>query len=282
MEKKIDLHVHTKASDGIYTPIEMIDYAIANGISALAITDHDTVSGLKEAVQYADKIGFDLIPGIELGIDYPSGSFHLLGLYVDYNNANLIEITEKLKRSRLIRIKKMVASLNEYGMDISLDEVEHEASGSAAGKPHIARVMIRKGYAEGIKDVFKNYLMKGKPGFVERERITLNDAVAAIKNAGGIPVVAHPISLNIKNTAKFEEKLDELIAKGIEGVEVYSSMHSMSEVSEFLKIADKKNILISGGSDFHGDKSKQIGVYTDGNFIPSEILEVIKRYRNKS
>ncbi|MBN2403014.1 MAG: PHP domain-containing protein [Spirochaetes bacterium] len=278
MIKKIDLHVHTKASDGIYTPKEIIDYAIANGISSLAITDHDTVDGLAEAMDYANKIGFELIPGVEFGLEYKAGSFHLLGLYVDYGNPALIEATEFLKKSRMIRLVKMVELLNNEGYNISLKEVEQEAMGAAVGKPHIARIMIRRGYAEDMAYVFKNFMIKGKPGHVKRDRIFLNEAVSVIKNSGGIPIIAHPISLNAKSFDDFEDKLDEFILGGVQGIEVYSSMHTMNDVAEFLRIADKKNILISGGSDFHGDKGKRIGVYTDGNFIPDYILDDIKNF----
>lgn len=123
-------------------------------------------------------------------------------------------------------------------------------------------------------------MKKGKPGYVKRDRISLNEAVSIIKNSGGIPIIAHPISLNIKSFDAFEEKLDEFLLSGVLGIEVYSSMHTMNDVPEFLRIAKKKNILISGGSDFHGDKGKEIGVYTDGNFIPCHILDDIKKYIN--
>jgi 3',5'-nucleoside bisphosphate phosphatase len=282
MIKKIDLHVHTRASDGIYTPREIIDYAIKNNIFSLAITDHDTVGGLPEAMEYAGKIGFDLIPGIEFGLDYPAGSFHLVGLFVDYRNPVLIKATEMLKKSRMTRVVKIIELLKCEGCNICLEEIEEEAMGAAIGKPHIARIMIKKGFARDITYIFKHYMIKGKPGYVERDRISLEEAVSVINDAGGIPVIAHPVSLNIQLFDKFEYKLDEFIEKGILGIEAYSSMHSMDDVSGFLKIADKKHILISGGSDFHGDKGKKIGVYTDGKFIPDHILDDIKKYiKNK-
>jgi 3',5'-nucleoside bisphosphate phosphatase len=280
MNRKIDLHVHTKASDGIYTPKEIIDYAISNGITSLAITDHDTVGGLPEAMEYAKKIGFDLVPGIEFGLDYNAGSFHLIGLFVDFNNSTLIQVTERLKKSRMIRVVKMVELLKCEGCNIRLEEIEEEAMGAAVGKPHIARLMIKKGYAENMNYVFKNFMVKGKPGYVKRDRISLIEAVMVIKNSGGIPLIAHPISLNAKSFDAFEKKLDEFIQSGVQGIEVYSSMHTMNDVPEFLRIAKKKNILISGGSDFHGDKGKEIGVYTDGNFIPCHLLDDIRKYMN--
>jgi predicted metal-dependent phosphoesterase TrpH len=280
MNKKIDLHVHTKASDGIYTPKEIIDYAISNGITSLAITDHDTVGGLPEAMEYAKETGFDLIPGIEFGLEYNAGSFHLIGLFVNFYNSTLLNATERLKKSRMIRLIRMVELLKEEGYNIPLEEVEEEAMGAAVGKPHIARVMIKKGYAGDMNYIFKNFMIKGKPGYVKRDRISLNEAVSIIKNSGGIPIIAHPISLNAKSFKAFEIKLDEFLLSGVLGIEVYSSMHTMTEVPEFLRIAKKKNILISGGSDFHGDKGKEIGVYTDHNLIPCNILDDIREYMN--
>jgi len=282
MNKKIDLHVHTRASDGTYSPKEIIDYAIKNNISSLAITDHDTVAGLPEAMEYARKIGFDLVPGIEFGLDYNTGSFHLIGLFVDYCNSALIEATERLKKSRMIRVVKMIELLKCEGCNICIEEIEEEAMGAAVGKPHIARIMIKKGYAKDMTFIFKNFMIKGKPGYVKRDRISLNEAVTVIKDSGGIPIIAHPVSLNIKLFNAFEDKLDEFIKSGILGIEVYSSMHTMNDVFEFLRIANNKNILISGGSDFHGDKGKEIGIYTDGKFIPDHILEDIRKYRNRA
>ncbi len=279
MEKKIDLHVHTKASDGTYTPRAIVEYAVKRNISSLAVCDHDTVAGVPEAMDYANGIGFDLIPGVEFSIDYHGGSFHLLGLLIDHKNKALLEITGELKESRIVRIKKIVAALKKDGYNIPLREVENEAMGAAVGKPHVARVMIRMGYAEDMTCVFKNFMCYGKPGYVKRDRISLDQAVSVIKNADGVPVIAHPISLNFRSFDDFEEQLNSYIVAGVAGIEAYSSMHSLSDVSEFIRIANKKNILVTGGSDFHGDKGKEIGIYTDGNFIPAGILDDLRRFK---
>jgi 3',5'-nucleoside bisphosphate phosphatase len=142
--------------------------------------------------------------------------------------------------------------------------------------------MVKKGYAPDLSYVFKNFMTKGKPGHAKRERISLKEAVIAIKNAGGTPIIAHPISLNFKSFDEFEKLLKEFVQTGVEGLEVYSSMHTMDDVAAFLKIANKNNMLISGGSDFHEEGSKQIGVYMDGNFIPADLLETLRQFRNKN
>lgn len=282
MIKKIDLHTHTNASDGIYSPEELIDYAISQGIGAMAITDHDTVSGLPEAMKYAKRIGFELIPGIEFSIEYSGGSLHLVGLYIDYNNALLIEKAEWLKEHRMTRAVRIIEDLRKYNIDIPLKRLEKETKGGAIGKPHIARIMIEMKYGKDTKEIFKNFMCKGKPGYIEKDRISLEEAIFVIKQSRGIPVVAHPISMNLKIFDRYEKKVDEMIQLGIEGLEVYSSMHTEDDVSEFLKIAQKRNLLVTGGSDFHGDKSKVIGAYIPDKNIPVEILYKVKEYRDKT
>ncbi|MBN2041306.1 MAG: PHP domain-containing protein [Spirochaetes bacterium] len=278
MQKKIDLHVHSKASDGLYSPSELIDYAISRNISVLGLCDHDTVAGVPEAVKYAGKKNMELIPGVEFSLNCSGGSFHLVGLFIDHQNKRMLEITEKLKESRMGRVEKMVESLVSDGYEISLEDIINEAKGAALGKPHIARILVRKGYAKDMFIVFKTFMCHGKPGYVKRERISFEEAVSVIKESGGISILAHPISLNLKTFKKYESFIDDLKERGLDGIEAYSSMHSMKEVSEFLRIADKFNMIVSGGSDFHGDKGKVLGVYTDGNYIPAQILENIKSY----
>ncbi len=278
--KKIDLHTHTNISDGIYSPEELIDIAIEKDLIALAITDHDTIGGIERATVYAREKDIKFIPGVEFSLGYSGGSFHLLGLYIDHNNLRLKEILLKLQNARIDRARKIVAELSKHGIDISYDDVEEEIESGAIGKPHIARILIKKGYAKDIPDVFKNYLMKGKPGYVEKENISVEEATDVIYDAGGIPIIAHPASLRYTSIEKFEEMVIKLIDIGIIGIEVYSSMHTMEEVFDFYKIARKYNLLISGGSDYHGDKKKvEIGTYLEGKYIPIEVFDEIESYR---
>jgi predicted metal-dependent phosphoesterase TrpH len=214
----IDLHCHTTASDGIKTPTELIDYAIAEDIKVLAITDHDTISGLKEGVDYALKMEFTLIPGIEFSIDYKGGSFHLVGLCVDYNYTPLLEKTAYLHTVRDNRVFRIIDDLKIHGIAIPIEDVLHESTGGAIGRPHVARALVKHGYANSINEIFKKYLVKGKPGYVKKERIKLEDAVSLIKGAGGISIVAHPVSLNCKDILDFENTIKGFIDKGVEGI----------------------------------------------------------------
>lgn len=275
--KLIDLHCHTTASDGIKTPSVLIDYAVSSNVGVLAITDHDTVSGLKEAVLYASGKDFVLIPGIEFSIDYQGGSFHLVGLYVDYNYSPLITKTVHLQEVRDKRAYKIVEDLERHGIEISVEDVMRESEGGALGRPHVARALVKNGYANNISEVFKKYLVKGKPGYIKKEKISLEDAVELIRGAGGISIIAHPVSLNYRSMEEFEAILRRFREQGVDGLEVYSSMHKPSEVSEFLVLAKRYDFIVSGGSDYHGDKDEKIGFYSPSRPIPYDIYERIRR-----
>ncbi len=276
MEERIDLHTHTTASDGIYSPTGLIDLARRYGLRSLAITDHDTVGGLDEAVRYAGQTGFELIPGIEFSVDYEGGSFHLVGLYIDYRNPRLIEVTEHLKERRSTRIGRIIEDLAKHDIVIPLDEVLAEAGGESMGRPHVARVLVRHGFAEDMNDVFRRFMVRGRPGYIRKEKITIDEAVSLIHESGGVAVIAHPISLNFGSFQNFIPIIENMIRSGIEGIEVYASMHSDAEVSEFLEIARRYDLLVSGGSDFHGDKDEQIGQYHPDKNIPVDILDAIR------
>lgn len=275
--KKIDLHCHTTASDGIKTPSELIDFAAENGVSVLAITDHDTINGLEEAINYAEGRDFHLIPGIEFSIAYQGGSFHLVGLYVDHRFSPIIEKTRHLQEVRDNRIYRIIEDLASRGVRIPVEEVRNESNGGAMGRPHVARVLVKHGYANTINEVFRNYLVKGKPGYVPKERIPLDEAISLIKGAGGIPLIAHPVSLNYKGFDEFEAMLKGFIDAGVEGLEVYSSMHRPVEVEEFSRLVKKYNLIASGGSDYHGDKDEKIGYYLPTKPIPYEVYENLRR-----
>ncbi len=276
---KNDLHVHTTASDGVYSPRAIIDLAVREGCSALAITDHDTVAGLPEAADYAKSLGVYLIPGIEFSIDYssvPGASFHLLGFDIDFRDRELIEVTASLTARRSERITRIVEDLAGHGITIAEEEIVAEADGESMGRPHVARVLIRHGYCGSMEDAFKKFLVPGKPGYVKKEKISLDEALRLIKKTGGVAIIAHPISLNFGPFAKFVPILKNLMERGVEGLEAYASMHDASQVAGFVECAEKYGLLISGGSDFHGDKHEKLGFYGPINPIPCEMLYPLK------
>lgn len=274
---KIDLHCHTTASDGIYTPQELIEFAIKNEVSTIAITDHDTINGIEEGLTYSKDKNIKVIPGIEFSVEHESGAFHLLGFYIDYKNKELCEKLEKLQKYRDERIVYMLDSLKKASVEIPLDEVIKEACGGAIGKPHVARVMVRHGFGKSVDEIFQKYLADGKPGDVPKERISPENAIELILKSGGLPVIAHPASLEYKDIEKFEEFIKPLIELGIVGIEAYSTMHNKESVSNYIEIANKYNLIITGGSDFHGDKGEKIGYYSKENLIPVELLKKLKK-----
>lgn len=276
---KIDLHTHTTASDGLKTPDELVAYAIENEIKALAIADHDTIDGLEDALKYAAGRDIEVIPGIEFSVNYEKGTFHLVGLYIDWKNRELVERVNELARLRASRAERIVDDLNAHGIAIKYDEVVKEAAGGAIGKPHVARVLVRHGYAEDPHDVYRKFLEEGLPGHVKKEKISAREALRLIQNAGGISILAHPASLNAGNYEIFEKLLKELIPEGLDGIEAYSDMHSPEDAAMYKSIAKKYGLLVSGGSDYHGDKGENIGFYKPGEVIPHECYDGIMKYR---
>jgi len=269
--KKIDLHTHTTASDGIYPPRELIDLAMRGGLVAMAITDHDTVDGLPEAMEYAASVGFRLYPGVEFSIDYDAGSFHLLGLNIDYRNRRLVKTLRELAEHRESRSYRIIEDLKKHGIDIPIEEVVRAAGGGSMGRPHVARVMVNHGYASNIKEIFQKYLVKGKPGYVKKVRIRFEDAIGLVRECGGIAVVAHPISLECRDMEEFETRLMEFVGAGVEGLEAFASMHTVEQAALYEEIARRNGLLVTGGSDFHGDKDETIGYYRKDRPIPIEL-----------
>ena len=275
--EKIDFHIHSNASDGLYSPKKIIDLALENNLTALALTDHDTVSGLASAKSYAqNKINF--IPGIEFSVDYPKGSFHLLGLGIDESNSQIKKATIILLKHREERFYQIIDKLKKEGIKIPVKEFEDKKD-EALGRPHLARIMVKYGYGKTIDDIFNNYLTKGKPGYVRKKKISLPEAISCIKGAGGIPVIAHPISLKFENFVEFEKILLTFIAEGVVGLEVFSKQHNEDHLKNFYTLAQKYNLFISGGSDFHGDREEQLGYYSSQKLIPSKIYEDFKNYK---
>ncbi len=276
----IDLHCHTTASDGIYSPTGIINYAIDHNVSVLAITDHDSIDGLAQASEYAKLKSFTLIPGIEFSIDFPHGSFHLVGMGIDYTNGDLCNELLHLQMLRKERIYKIIKDLQLHGIDITDEEVENEALGNSPGRPHVARVLVKKGYAPTVSDVFTQYMVKGKPGYVKKEKINFHRALQLITASGGVAIVAHPVSLGFSSWDEGEQLIRDFASAGVAGIEVYSAMHSDEDIRHLLHIAQKYSLIISGGSDFHGDKNEAMGYYADSKPIPFDLarqfIKVVK------
>lgn len=260
---KVDMHTHTLYSDGLLSPKELIDLAIEKNLSGIAITDHDTIEALEEANQYVKtKDNFILVTGIEFGCEYKGKEVHLLGYFIDYDHSDLIEITEKLKESRVARGEKIVDKLIKLEVDINIDDVKKFARDNYIGRPHIARALVEKNYVKDINEAFDKYLKKGAPAYVERFQLSIKESIELIKKTKGLSVLAHP------GLIKDKEVIDYVISLGIDGIECYHSKHKDNEINDFIELAKTNNLIITGGSDFHGEENILGNHYIDFNHSP--------------
>jgi predicted metal-dependent phosphoesterase TrpH len=270
----IDLHTHTTASDGLLTPAALLERARAQGLTAIAITDHDTAAGVREARAQggaAIPAGLELIPGIEVSSEVGARDLHVLGYFIDPESALLREFEEERKRLRLGRLHRMVEQLRAAGMAITIEEVLAQPGGDGApGRPHVARVLMAKGYVSSMKDCFARVLGKGGPGHVPVEKPQADEAAALIRRAGGIPVIAHAALDGV------EEALDELVEKGMRGIEVYHPDHGPEARERYAEYARRRGLLVTGGSDYHGEGRKDGGAL-GGTPCPPECLEALRR-----
>jgi len=248
-----DLHAHTTASDGTFTPRQLVELAKQNGLSAVAVTDHDTTAGLAEAVETARILGIEVVPGIELSTVFEGKEVHVLGYFYDPENHELKEVTSKMREDRITRMDRMITRLQEVGVEITRDEVVTEAQGGAIGRPHIARVLVRKGYVTDIPDAFDQYLGAGRPGYVKRAVMTPAEAVELIIRAGGSPVVAHP------GLVDKDYLFDTLVPLGLVGLEAYHPDHPADKRRHYEALAEHHGLIATGGSDFHGGGAEHRG-----------------------
>lgn len=247
----IDLHTHSTASDGTFSPGDLVNKAVSKKLKVLAITDHDTVAGLEEAKKAAQNQDIIFIPGIELNIQWPTGEFHLLGLGLKQVSDDLNSIITYLQRQRETRNQKIVELLNKDGFEMTMTELIDRFETESIGRPHIAQMMVEKGYVKQRQQAFDNFLGKGRQYYVDRAGADLSMASKAIKNSGGVPVHAHPLSLYLSiNT--LETTMEEIKAKGVMGLEAYHPAIRVSQGQQLEKIARKLDMFVTAGSDYHG------------------------------
>jgi hypothetical protein len=269
-ETFVDLHCHSTASDGTLSPTEVVQLATRSGLSAIALTDHDTIAGVAEAAAEARVVAIDFLPGIEISAEYPHpGTMHILGYGVDPDSATLKSLTNTLIAGRDNRNPRIIAKLNELGVKITMDEVEKEAGGQVVGRPHIAAILHRKGYVSSIKEAFNKYLAQGAPAYFDKERLTPRQALEMIRQSGGLPVLAHAIQLRTDNDGQLDRVVKDLVDLGLAGIEVFHSDHNPEWIDKCEKLAKKYNLLKTGGSDFHGTNKAHITLGTArGHRVP--------------
>lgn len=244
---RADLHTHSSASDGDLAPAALVSLAKQQGLAYLALTDHDTTAGLPEAEAAAQGVSLSFIPGIELTTDVPLGELHVLGYAIDRDDSTLQETLQSLRQARVERLWRVLARLSSLGIDLDPARITPAHAGEAVGRPHIARALVETGHATSIADAFDRYLGDGKPAFVQKDRIAPDAAVRLIRAAGGIPVLAHPLTV-----VDLDDWLGRLIPAGLRGLECYYGKYSAAQRNNLVTIADEYGLIATAGSDFHG------------------------------
>lgn len=277
MNKYIDLHTHSTCSDGTLTPTEVVKLAKERGLSAIALTDHDTIDGLCEAIDAGRKYGIEVITGIEFSVAADT-EMHLLGLGFDLDCPAITNILDEMIVQREKRNHIVIELLKNIGIDITIDDILAEATSRVTGRSQIAKAMLKKGYVSSIKEAFDKYLSFGKPAFVDKNTLSPEDAINIIHKSGGKAFLAH-----LNQTGKSDEELYELLTHlkkcGLDGIEGYYTEYTDDMNTRYRKMAEDIGLLLSGGSDFHGTNKDgyELGTGKGNLRIPYEILEKIKQ-----
>ncbi len=241
-----DLHLHTHFSDGTYTPEELVARAREQGLSAIALTDHDTVEGCPRAGQACLDAGIEFIPGTELTADYKGTELHILGYFLDMENGLLLREISKCQATRQDRIREMVLRLNQHRVPLRAERVFAIANCQSPGRPHVARALVEDGYCANMDEAFERFLKRSRPAWVPKRRISVADAIDLIHQAAGLAVMAHP-GLN-----RTDDLIPAVVKAGLDGIECFHTKHSTATAERYLEIADRYKLLVTGGSDCHG------------------------------
>lgn len=274
---KVDLHVHTTASDGTCSPGEVIQLAQKEGLAAIAITDHDTLSGAKEGVEIGERVGFEVIPGVELSTDLNGTDVHVLGYLI--RDFEVIEgVLDQMQRLRMSRAERMVEKLRRLGVGIDMEDVLREAKGDSVGRPHIAAAMVKRGAVGSVREAFELYIGDGKPAYIPKPKLTPSQAVELILESGGVPVLAHP---GLTNMDKLIPKLAE---GGLRGIEVHYPEHTEGQRRLYLSIARRYKLIPTGGSDFHGEVKPELrlGCVSVGYEVVKQLRKAAEEVRAAS
>ncbi len=279
MMKIVDLHVHSNKSDGSFSPTELVDYALEKGLSAFALTDHDTTEGLEEAISYAKDKNIEVIPGIEFSTEYEGKDIHIVGLYIDYKGEAFRTHILSFVESRITRNKKMCENLQKAGIDITYEKLLNAFPGAVITRAHYAKYLLDHGVVNAMPDAFAKYLGDHTPYFVPREKVTPMQAIQLILDAGGIPVLAHPTLYHMSDK-RLELLLQRLKEAGLVAMECLYSTYTPAEERHMKALAAKYGLLPSGGSDFHGTTKPRLdlAVGYGSLVVPEEILINLKKH----
>lgn len=273
----IDLHIHSTISDGTMSPSEIVAFAARKGLSAIAITDHDSVDGVGEAIDKGKELGVEVVAGVELSVRYKKGSAHLLGYLFDYESVALHQALSRLQEGRVVRNKEIISRLNKLGIAMQYAELEKIAGPGECGRPHIARLLINKNVVRTMDEAFEKYLGHGAKAYASRFIYDAAEAIALLKDAGGVSVLAHPFQLG-RQVDLFRELLLEMVDMGLDGIEVYYPSHTRQFRKQLMVFAKQHGLLLTGGSDFHGSIRPGTSLAGGKNVsVPEHLLDIMKQ-----
>jgi 3',5'-nucleoside bisphosphate phosphatase len=269
----IDLHTHTSFSDGTLTPSQLVNKAIEIGLTALAITDHDTTNGVDEALAAAEGHNIRIVPGIEIEVDFKPGEFHLLGLGLTDWKGSLVQKMRTIEEKRKERNLRILDMMKQEGWDVTYEDVRRQAGSDLIARPHFAAVMVEKKIVKNTQQAFDKYLATGRPLYTRKEALDLETAVSIINEAGGKAVIAHPLSLFL-SWGKLPAKLQEFREMGVLGLEAWHPSVNQRKAERLMHLGEELDFIITGGSDYHGDlrKDRNLGKTSNGRTIPDEYL----------
>lgn len=282
--KRVDFHMHTTHSDGSYTPEALMQYCGEKNLACVSVTDHDTMSSFEACEREAKRLGIELVPGVEISAQFDPGTLHILGFFLDRNHPELKARFAEIQKARLDRNPQIIKKLNGLGITITLQDVMQEAyggkeipAGKQLGRPHFAKTLIKKGYVETFEEAFEKYLAKGKPAYIDKRRLTSEESIRVINQAGGIASVAHPKQMKLE-ADQLEKEMGRLVDQGLGGIEVYNSCQKPHENAIYRKIAKRFNLVETGGSDFHGANKPDVdlGFMGDGVQLGYEMVDALR------
>ena len=282
LNRRVDLHAHTTASDGLLTPEELVNLAVERGLAVLAVTDHDTADGIDAAMAHADG-RLEIWAGVEISTDVPGSEIHMLGYFVDHHRPGLAAILAKLRESRLGRAERMVQKLGDLGMPVSWERVRELAGPGSVGRPHVAQAMLEAGHIAEFREAFDRYIRRNGPAYVERYKLTPAEAIRLILAAGGMPVLAHPVYIGAASETGAQVDLSAhlpgLVQAGLVGIEAYYPDYTPELSRQILAIAREHHLLTTGGTDFHGRGAHQV-ILGDVD-VPWASVEAMREWRDR-
>jgi predicted metal-dependent phosphoesterase TrpH len=270
----IDLHIHTTASDSLLTPEEVVEVAKKLGLSAISVTDHDTIDGYEAAKNQAAELGIEIVPGVELSVSYKGEDFHLLGYLIDCENPEFLKKINSFQKERRIRGEKMVEKLNELGIDLSMETVTNIAGKGSVGRPHLADALLKEEYVHTYEEAFARYLGYHAPAYVPKRFLTPKEGIDLIHLVRGVAVLAHP------GTARTQQAIYDFLQLGLDGIEAYHSKHDRETTKHYINLANKLGIIYTGGSDCHGRRGETILIGTIK--VPYHCLEMLRKVKEEN